>query len=135
MKKKTKKLASFSLAEILIVLAIIGILIMLVLPNQTGVATKTKSLEAQQELKMIYSLENTYYLQYSKYSSNFSELDYIPHKNSNQGGTANYEIVILEATSQGFKARAIAVNDFNGNGIKNTWDIDQNGIIKETQKD
>ncbi len=60
---------AFSLAEILIVLAIMGILIMLVVPNQAGVASRTKALEAQQELKMVHNLEYAYFLQYSKYSS------------------------------------------------------------------
>ncbi len=53
---------AFSLAEILIVLAIMGILIMLVVPNQAGVASRTKSLEAQQELKI-----------YKKYSKSHSK--------------------------------------------------------------
>ena len=126
---------AFSLAEILIVLAIMGILIMLVVPNQAGVASRTKSLEAQQELKMVHNLEYAYFLQYSKYSSDLRELNYIPHKLLTQGGTALYEVSIMEASPTGFKAKAEAVQDFNGDGKRNIWEIDQEGILKEAQPD
>jgi type IV pilus assembly protein PilE len=126
---------AFSLPEILIVLAIIGILIMLVVPNQAGVASRTKSLEAQQELKMVQNLEYAYFLQFSKYVNDLNAINYIPHKTVVAGGTANYEVSILEATPTGFKAKAEAVQDFDGDGTKNIWEIDQDGVLKETQPD
>ncbi len=126
---------AFSLAEILIVLAIMGILIMLVVPNQAGVASRTKSLEAQQELKMVQNLEYAYFLQFSKYSADLPGLNYLPHKTVINGGTANYEISIIEASPEGFKAKAEAVVDFNGDGKKNIWEIDKEGILIETQVD
>jgi type IV pilus assembly protein PilE len=133
--KKSGFVDAFSLAEILIVLAIMGILIMLVVPNQAGVASRTKALEAQQELKMVHNLEYAYFLQYSKYSSDLTELNYIPHKLITQGGTALYEVSIMEASPTGFKAKAQAVQDFNGDGQYNVWEIDQEGVLKEVQPD
>jgi type IV pilus assembly protein PilE len=126
---------AFSLAEILIVLAIMGILIMLVVPNQAGVASRTKSLEAQQELKMVHNLQYAYFLQFSKYSSDLPTLNYMPHKTVMEGGTANYVISISESSVSGFKAKAEAVVDFNGDGKKNIWEIDQDGVLKEVQVD
>lgn len=126
---------AFSLAEILIVLAIMGILIMLVVPNQAGVASRTKSLEAQQELKMVQNLEYAYFLQFSKYANDLNTINYMPHKTVLAGGTANYEIAIVEATPTGFKAKAEAVQDFDGDGTKNVWEIDQDGVLKEVQPD
>jgi type IV pilus assembly protein PilE len=138
MKKRVNKkgyVQAFSLAEILIVLAIMGILIMLVVPNQAGVATRTKSLEAQQELKAIHNLQYAYFLQFSKYSSELSTINYIPHKTPAEGGTANYQVSLIEATASGFKAKAEAFQDFNGDGKKNVWEIDQDGILREVQPD
>lgn len=132
---KHKKLKAFSLAEILIVLAIMGILLMLVIPNQSGIATRTKSMEAQQELRMIHNLQYAYFLQYSKYSLDTKEINYIPHKLITEGGTALYRITIIEASPSGFKAKAEAVQDFNGDGKYNIWEIDQEGQPKETQPD
>lgn len=133
--RKNHYVDAFSLAEILIVLAIMGILIMLVVPNNAGVAARTKSLEAQQELKMVHNLQYAYFLQYSKYAGDLREVNYIPHKLSTAGGTANYEISITESSPTGFKARAEAVQDFNGDGKKNVWEIDQEGVPKEVQPD
>lgn len=135
LKRKKGFVDAFSLAEILIVLAIMGILIMLVVPNNAGVASRTKSLEAQQELKMVHNLQYAYFLQYSKYSQDLATINYIPHKLVNSGGTANYQINILEASINGFKAQAEAVVDFNGDGKKNIWEIDQEGVLKEIQPD
>jgi type IV pilus assembly protein PilE len=132
---KHRKLKAFSLAEILIVLAIMGILLMLVIPNQSGIATRTKSMEAQQELRMIHNLQYAYFLQYSKYSLDTKEINYIPHKLITEGGTALYRITIIEASPSGFKAKAEAVQDFNGDGKYNIWEIDQEGQPKETQPD
>lgn len=126
---------AFSLAEILIVLAIMGILIMLVVPNQAGVASRTKALEAQQELKMVQTLQYGYFLQYSKYSSDLREIGYIPHQLITENGTALYEISIIEASPNGYKAKAEAVQDFNGDGKRNIWEIDQTGVLKEIQPD
>ena len=132
---KKKRIDAFSLAEILIVLAIMGILIMLVVPNNAGVAARTKSLEAQQELKMVQSLQYAYFLQYSKYSSELREVNYIPHKLTTAGGTANYTLSIIESSPTGFKARAESVVDFNADGKMNIWEIEHEGNPKEVQPD
>lgn len=132
---KSKRFKAFSLAEILIVLAVIGILIMLVVPNQTAVATRAKAIEAQAALNNVHSLQYAYFLQYSKYSDDLSAIDYVPNKLVTEGGRANYRIEIIEASSTGFRAKAEAVVDFNGNGKFNTWEIDQTGELKEVQKD
>lgn len=132
---RNQKVEAFSLAEILIVLAIMGILIMLVVPNNAGVASRTKSLEAQQELKMVHNLQYAYFLQFSKYNMDLPSINYVPHKTVLSGGTANYEITMIEASVSSFKAKAEAVVDFNGDGKKNIWEIDQEGILKEIQVD
>jgi len=40
-------------------------------------------------------------------------------------GNANYRIEIVEASTAGFKAIAIAVVDFDGDGNFNTWEINE----------
>ncbi len=119
----------------LIVLAIIGILLLIALPNLMPLITKAKSVEAQTQLKAIYNAQNTYRYMYSKFSADFNELDFEPPKTVNENGTANYKYEIIEASNSGFKARAEAVTDFNGNGVFNVWEIDENGVPKQTVKD
>ncbi|KAF2518522.1 prepilin-type N-terminal cleavage/methylation domain-containing protein [Flavobacterium salilacus subsp. salilacus] len=135
MKKYTKKLPSFNLQEMLIVLAIIGILLLIALPNLMPLITKAKSVEAQTQLKAIYNAEKQYYFMYSKYSNELSEIDFEAPKTVQENGTANYSYEIIQATNNEFKARATAVTDFNGNGIFNVWEIDQNGNPKQVTND
>ena len=54
-------------------------------------------------------------------------VDFEAPKTVNDGGRANYIYEILSATNNSFKARAEAVTDFDGDGILNVWEIDENG--------
>lgn len=129
------KVKGNSLSEILIVLCIIGILIYLVLPNQASVVVKAKSLEAQNMLNMVYSLEKSYFFRYSKFSDSFDEIGFEQEATIDIGGQAVYKIEIIESTLNSFKARATSLQDFDGDGAFNTWEIDQNRILKEIIKD
>ena len=48
-----KKLAAYNLQELLVVLVIVGILILIAIPNFMGIINKTKSTEALQNLPYI----------------------------------------------------------------------------------
>ena len=132
---KVKKLHSFNLQETLIVLAIIGILLLIALPNLMPLITKAKSIEAQTQLKAIYNSEKQYYFMYSKYSNAFDELDFETPKTVKENGSANYSYEITQVSNTEFKARATAITDFNGDGIFNVWEIDQNGNPTQVAKD
>lgn len=129
------KIQAFTLTEVLVVLIIIGILILLALPNLLPLITKAKNVEAKIQLEHLYTLEKNYFFESSKYTSSLSELDYEQQKLTTEGGQANYKIEVTEATNNSFKARAISVVDFDGDGVFNVWEIDQNKSIKEITKD
>lgn len=133
--KKKKKLKAYSLSEILIVLAIIGILILLVMPNQTSVISQAKSLEAQNMLSHLYSLEKNYFYRHSKYSSNMEDVGFVQEKTIQDNGQAVYLITVKEASTNTFLATAVALTDFDGDGVYNQWQIDHNRSLKETVKD
>jgi len=132
---RMKKIPSFNLQEILIVLAIIGILLLLALPNLMPLISKAKSVEAQTQLKYLYNSQTTHRYMYSKYSADLSELDFEAPKTVKDGGAANYSYDIIQAGNNTFKARATAVTDFDGDGVFNIWEIDENGNPKQTVKD
>lgn len=129
------KIPSFNLQEMLIVLAIIGILLLIALPNLMPLITKAKSVEAQVQLKAIYNAEKQYFFMYSKYSPNLNEIDFEIPKTVKENGSANYGYEIIQATTNEFKVKATALTDFNGNGIFNVWEIDQNGNPTQTTSD
>jgi len=130
-----KKIPAFNLQELLVVLVIIGILILLALPNLMPLISKTKSLEAQTQLKHLYNLERQYFFMHSKYSAEFNDVDFESPKNVLENGNANYSYEIIESSNASFKARATAITDFDGDGIFNVWEINQDQKLMEVTKD
>ena len=129
------KLRAFTLTELLVVLVIVGILVLLALPNLLPLISKAKSTEAQLQLEHIYILEKNYFYLHSRYSDNFSDISFEQSSLSTKGGNANYLIEVSQATNNIFKARATAVSDFDGDGIFNLWEIDQQKNLKEVIPD
>lgn len=129
------KVAGYNLQEVLVVLVIIGILLLLALPNLMPLISKAKSTEAQVQLKYIYNQQTTYRYMYSKFSADFDEIDFEAPKTVNENGTANYKYEILSAGNNSFKARATAITDFDGDGVFNVWEIDEKGAPKQIVKD
>ena len=133
--KNVKKLKAFSLTEVLVVLVIIGILVLLALPNLMPLITKAKSTEAKMQLQHLYTLQKNHFYERSVYSSDLSELQYEQELLTSEGGQANYRIEIVEAGQTGFLAKATAIADFNGNGTFNVWEIDESKTLREVTKD
>ncbi|MGG5902623.1 prepilin-type N-terminal cleavage/methylation domain-containing protein [Sphingobacterium daejeonense] len=132
-----KKVKGYTLTEILVVLLIIGILVLLVLPNLLPLITKAKSTEAKMQLQHVQTLQKNYFYEKSKYTSDIQEIGFIQEKLVSDGedGKANYKIEIIEADNKGFLARATSVVDFDGDGVFNVWEIDQDKNLKEVTAD
>ena len=128
-------LDAFSLPELLVVLVIIGILVLIALPNLMPLISRAKAAEAQQQLTFLHTLQRSNFYTHSPYSSSLEELGFEQQKLVSDGGHANYLIEIVEASEHGFRATATAVVDFDGDGIYNVWEIDQDKELKETVKD
>ena len=129
------KLAAFTLTEVLVVLIIIGILVLLALPSLMPLISKAKSTEAKLQLQHVYTLERSYFFENSTYTNELPAISFEQQLLTTQGGQANYKIEIIEASPKGFRARATAVTDFDGDGTFNQWEIDQNKKLTETVPD
>lgn len=134
-KNKKGMVKAYSLTEILIVLCIIGILLLMVLPNQTSVIGQAKAIEAQAMLNQVYGLEKSHFYRHSKYSGNLEELGFEPELTVDEGGQAVYKIEIVEASNDSFLARATATSDLDGDGTFNTWEIDSKKMLTEVTKE
>jgi type IV pilus assembly protein PilE len=132
-----KKVAAYTLTEILVVLVIIGILVLLALPNLMPLITKAKTTEAKLQLEHLAKLQQTYFYEHSKYSNDLAEIGFVQEKVSSDGkdGKANYKIEITTANNNTFLGKATAVADFDGDGVFNVWQIDQDKNLKEITAD
>ena len=63
-----KGLRAFSINEMLVVLVIIGILVLIALPNLMPLISKAKAMEAQQQLAFVHTLQKSYFYTYSRSS-------------------------------------------------------------------
>ncbi len=130
-----KFLPAFSLTELLIVMVIIGILVLIALPNLMPLITRAKSTEAKLQLSHTYTLQRTYFFEFSKYSDNLEQIGFEQEKLVADGGQANYLIEIVEATADGFIIQATSTVDFDRDGTYNVWQIDQDKNLVEITKD
>lgn len=133
--KKHKKLKAYSLFQIMVAILITGILTALAVPSIMKAVTKAKQGEAKSQLEHLYSLERLHFLEFSKYSSDFEELDFEQQKLVTEDGGARYKIEIVDAGTTTFTARASAVQDFDGDGVFNVWEINQDRKLTEVIKD
>ncbi|HVD97205.1 MAG TPA: prepilin-type N-terminal cleavage/methylation domain-containing protein [Cytophagaceae bacterium] len=131
------RVKAFTLTEVLVVLVIVGILVLLALPNLMPLITKAKSTEAKIQLEHLHTLEKTFFYEKSKYTTDINSIGFVQEKLTTEGedGKANYRVEVVEAGSTSFLAKATAVVDFDGDGTFNVWEIDQDKNLKEVVAD
>lgn len=126
---------AYSLAELMVVLVIIGILLLLAIPRFMGVTDRAKETEAKMELQSLHSLQYAYYIEHDTYSASTQELRYEVKPTITEGGTARYQIIIERADAQNYLAVAKSVTDSDGDGIFGTWEVDKSGKVRERNGD
>jgi type IV pilus assembly protein PilA len=95
MKKLSLKLKKgFTLIELMIVVAIIGILAAIAIPNFVKFQARSKQAEARTNLKGIFTAEKSYFADKDGYSSDFQAIGFVPERGNRYayrlGGT-NYQ--------------------------------------------
>lgn len=132
---KNNRLPAWTLMEVLIVLAIVGILVLLALPNFTSVISKAKGKEAELQLNALHMLQKSHFYERSKYGESLGDVGFEQESLVTNGGNANYLIELVEYSPTSYVARATAVVDFDGDGVFNVWEIDQDKNLIEVTKD
>lgn len=133
--KREPKEDGFSLAELMVVLVIVGVLVLLALPKLMPIVTKAKTTEAKLQLKQLHTLEQSYKFEHDRYSRGLSDIGFEQEKLVAQGGQARYGVEVTSADDKSFLAIAVSTVDFDGDGTYNVWTVDESGSIKEKTPD
>ena len=121
----------FSLTELLIVLAIIGILIMIAVPIYQNVTTRAKTTEAKTQLAFLHTLQKVHHLEFDTYASDFNTIGFEHESMITEGGRARYLIEIESAGTSGYIATATSIIDFDNDGVFNKWQVDESGTVEQ----
>lgn len=129
------KVTALSLIEVITVVIIIGVISSIVVTNLSPTVIKTKVKEARFQLNHLHTLEQAHFMEFSKYTGDFTELGFGQLQLTTEGGSANYKIEIVESTVSGYRARASSVVDFDQDGVLDVWEMDQTGKLTNTVAD
>lgn len=87
--------------------------------------------EAPKALMEVYELETAYKAMFGHYTDNIYAIVFIQDTLVTDGGKANYLVSLDEATDSTFKATAVSVVDFDGDGLYSKWEVNEKGVLSE----
>mgnify|MGYP006302962019 CR=1 FL=1 len=111
----------FTLIELMIVVAIIGILAAIAIPNFLNYQCKAKQSEAKQSLGTVAKNQEAYLAEYDTYTDSLGAIGF------DTKGNSRYNIVFSGVTSTAFKATATAT-DLKGT-VDDVWSINQSLVL------
>ena len=134
-----RRSGGFTLVELMIAVAIVGILVMVAVPNFLRMRERAKVSEAKANLGAIRVTQHAYYSEYNHYVGNQAET---PDRSANPSGRIawsmatrfsilgfapdgrvffSYGLAGVDLPTDTFTARA--VSDLDGNGAWSTWHL------------
>ena len=123
--KLQKKAKGFTLIELMIVVAIIGILAAIAIPNFLRYQAKTKQSEAKTNLSSIFTSEIAYFGEYDTFTGDMNDLGWEPE------GDTRYTYSLGTASISAFTAGA--TGNVDTDTTLDYWTIDQDkNLVNET---
>jgi prepilin-type N-terminal cleavage/methylation domain-containing protein len=121
------KAAGFSLVELMIVVAIIGILAALAVPRFQNFQAKAKQAEAKSNLSHMYTLEQSYFGDFDTFDNNIVDIGFTAT------GHVRYGYTVGGATTAAFLANASSIGGgaiiLNSCAAADQWTMDQNKVL------
>lgn len=128
LRRVAKQKKGFTLIELMIVVAIIGILAAIAIPNFMNYQCKAKQSEAKSNLGTIRTTQEAYYAEKDSYSASLADIGF------DTKGDANYSYS-LKADGTGTAATFEATAEATGGGkLKgDKWTINNAGTLSNTE--
>jgi type IV pilus assembly protein PilA len=144
--KKSIKYGGFTLIELMIVVAIIGILAAIAIPNFLKYQAKAKQAEAKTNLKGVFTAEMTYFTEKNSFASQFDDLRWYPlgpfrYAYCMGGATAGLGLPTSLARNNapphadGNSFNAVAWGQIDADPIYDTWQIDNQNDLQNPCND
>ncbi len=118
----------FTLIELMIVVAIIGILAAIAIPNFLTYQCKAKQSEAKSNLGAIRVSQEAYFAEYDNYGAAIATIGY------QTKGAVRYAYSIAGANSTGFQATATGLID-TGDATVDAWSMNSTGTLANGTND
>jgi type IV pilus assembly protein PilE len=124
--QRIKKNLGFTLLEVLISVAIVGILASIAYPSYTDFVTRSNRAEAQRELMRLANLQEQVYIDTRSYAADMTGLGFANAIYATE--TGNYEITVSAQTATTFTLTATAIsNQATNDSACSTITIDDTG--------
>lgn len=132
----------YSLIEVMIVIALIGSLLFIAMPKYKRFIAKARRTEAQINLHNLYMVEQSFWAEHGKYTSNLRELGWRPegkinysygfngaeNENNIKGALASTQFP-AQCSADNDKFLACAIADIDGDGEYDIITINQNNEV------